>query len=54
MLAATTVGPVDVPDGTAAFVNAARDGYRWDAIGIGDRLLSMLSIVLVGVTILGL
>lgn len=35
-------------DAGAALVNAARDGYRWEAIGIGDRLLSMLSIVLVG------
>ncbi|MEA2718187.1 MAG: hypothetical protein QOJ39_51 [Candidatus Eremiobacteraeota bacterium] len=35
-------------DITAALINAARDGYRWDPIGVGDRLLSMLSIVLVG------
>jgi signal transduction histidine kinase len=35
-------------DASAASVNAARDGYRWDAIGVGDRLLSALSIVLVG------
>ena len=35
-------------DGAAAFVNAAQAGYRWDPIGVGDRLLSMLSIVLVG------
>jgi signal transduction histidine kinase len=35
-------------DVLAAFVNAARDGYRWDPIGIGDRALSMLSIVMVG------
>jgi len=35
-------------DLVAAIVNAARDGYRWDPIGIGDRLLSMLSIVMVG------
>ncbi len=35
-------------DVAAAVVNAARDGYRWEAVGIGDRLLSMLSIVLVG------
>jgi signal transduction histidine kinase len=35
-------------DAAAAFLDAARDGYLWDPIGIGDRLLSMLSIVLVG------
>jgi hypothetical protein len=35
-------------DLVAAIVNAARDGYRWDPIGIGDRLLSMLSILMVG------
>lgn len=35
-------------DVTAAFINVSRDGYHWQAIGVGDRLLSMLSIVLVG------
>jgi signal transduction histidine kinase len=35
-------------DVAAAFVDAARDGYHWDAIGVGDRLLSAFSIVLVG------
>jgi signal transduction histidine kinase len=35
-------------DGAAASINAAHDGYRWEPIGVGDRLLSMLSIVLVG------
>jgi signal transduction histidine kinase len=35
-------------DVTAAFINAAHDGYRWEPIGVGDRLLSALSIVLVG------
>ncbi|HEX3550020.1 MAG TPA: ATP-binding protein [Candidatus Elarobacter sp.] len=35
-------------DVAAALINAARDGYHWQAIGVGDRLLSMLSIVLVG------
>lgn len=35
-------------DAAAAFINAAHDGYRWEPIGVGDRLLSMLSIVLVG------
>ena len=35
-------------DVLAAFLNAAHDHYRWDPIGVGDRLLSMLSIVLVG------
>ena len=35
-------------DVAAAFVNAAHDEYRWDPIGLGDRALSMLSIVLVG------
>jgi len=35
-------------DVAAAFINAAHDGYRWQPIGVGDRFLSMLSIVLVG------
>ncbi len=35
-------------DAAAGVVNAAHDGYRWETIGAGDRLLSMLSIVLVG------
>ncbi len=35
-------------DVAAATLNAARDGYHWDPIGLGDRALSMLSIVLVG------
>jgi signal transduction histidine kinase len=35
-------------DAGAGLINAAHDGYRWDPIGVGDRLLSMLSIVLVG------
>jgi signal transduction histidine kinase len=37
-----------IADIAAAFVDAARDDYRWDPIGLGDRALSMLSIVLVG------
>jgi signal transduction histidine kinase len=35
-------------DAAAGIINAAHDGYRWDAISSGNRLLSMLSIVLVG------
>ena len=35
-------------DAAAGVINAAHDGYRWDAISAGNRLLSMLSIVLVG------
>ncbi|HEV2738652.1 MAG TPA: histidine kinase dimerization/phospho-acceptor domain-containing protein, partial [Candidatus Elarobacter sp.] len=35
-------------DAAAGFINAAHDDYRWDPVGVGDRLLSMLSIVLVG------
>jgi signal transduction histidine kinase len=35
-------------DAGAAIANAAHDGYRWDAIVVGDRLLSMLSIAIVG------
>jgi signal transduction histidine kinase len=35
-------------DVAAAFINAAHDNYRWEPVGVGDRLLSMLSIVLVG------
>ncbi|HEY0380662.1 MAG TPA: ATP-binding protein [Candidatus Elarobacter sp.] len=35
-------------DAGAALINAARDDYRWDPVAVGDRLLSMLSIVLVG------
>lgn len=32
----------------AALIDAAHDAFRWDAIGLEDRVLSMLSIVLVG------
>ena len=35
-------------DAAAWYINAAHDGYRWDAISAGNRALSMLSIVLVG------
>jgi len=35
-------------DVAAAFLDAAHDGYRWEPVGVGDRVLSMLSIVLVG------
>lgn len=35
-------------DVSAAVINAARDGYRWEPIWVGDRALSLLSIVLVG------
>ena len=37
-----------IADGTAALINGAHDTYHWQPVGIGDRLLSMLSIVLVG------
>ena len=37
-----------VADVAAAAINAARDGYRWEPVWVGDRALSMLSIVLVG------
>jgi len=37
-----------IADVAAAFINAAHDSYHWELIGIGDRALSMLSIVLVG------
>lgn len=37
-----------VADVAAAAINAARDGYRWEPVWVGDRVLSMLSIVLVG------
>jgi signal transduction histidine kinase len=47
-LTAALVGSALAADVVAAFVNAARDGYRWDAIGVADRGLSMLSIVMVG------
>ncbi len=42
------VGAALVADAAAAFVNAAHDGYRWDPLGVGDRALSMFSILLVG------
>lgn len=32
----------------AAYVNGIHDGYRWDTIGLTDRLLAAISIVLVG------
>lgn len=35
-------------DVVAGYFNGVRDGYHWDAVGIGDRMLSALSIVLVG------
>jgi signal transduction histidine kinase len=35
-------------DAASWFINAAHEAYRWDAISSGNRLLSMLSIVLVG------
>jgi signal transduction histidine kinase len=47
-LTATLVIAALAADTAAAFANAARDGYHWDVIGVGDRLLSALSIVLVG------
>ena len=47
-LTATLVVSAVVADVLAAIVNAARDGYHWDSIGIGDRFLSILSIVMVG------
>jgi signal transduction histidine kinase len=36
-----------IADGAAAVVNAARDG-TWSGVGVGDRVFSMLSIILVG------
>jgi signal transduction histidine kinase len=47
-LTSSLVAAALAADVAAALINAARDGYRWDPIGVGDRLLSMLSIVLVG------
>lgn len=35
-------------DGAAAFLNAGRADFRWDAIGLANRVLSAVSIVLVG------
>jgi signal transduction histidine kinase len=35
-------------DVIAGYVNGAHAGYRWNAVGIGDRMLAALSIVLVG------
>jgi signal transduction histidine kinase len=32
----------------AGYINGVQSGHHWDAIGIGDRLLAALSIVLVG------
>jgi signal transduction histidine kinase len=37
-----------VADALAGYINGVQEGGRWDAIGIGDRLLAALSIVLVG------
>ncbi len=47
-LIAVLVAGALLADAAAALVNAAHDGYRWEPIVIGDRLLSMLSIALVG------
>jgi signal transduction histidine kinase len=33
---------------TAAYVNGVHDGYHWDPIAIGDRIISGLSFLLVG------
>lgn len=35
-------------DVVAGYVNGLQAGHHWDAIGVGDRLLAALSIVLVG------
>ena len=32
----------------AGYINGVQDHFHWDAVGIGDRMLSALSIVLVG------
>ena len=47
-LTAVLVACALAADAGAAFANAAHDGFRWEAVGIGDRLLSMLSIAIVG------
>ncbi len=47
-LTASLVVAALVADLAAAVINAAHDGYRWEPIGVGDRFLSGLSIVLVG------
>ena len=47
-LTATLVATAVACDVVAAFANAAHDGYRWDAIGVADRILSIFSISLVG------
>lgn len=47
-LTATLVGGAVIADIAAAVINAAHDGYHWSPIGLGDRALSLLSIVLVG------
>jgi signal transduction histidine kinase len=46
-LTASLVIAALVADVTAAYINAWHEGH-WGPIGIGDRLLSMISIVLVG------
>ncbi|HEV3086595.1 MAG TPA: HAMP domain-containing sensor histidine kinase [Candidatus Elarobacter sp.] len=47
-LTAALVVAALVADAGAALINASHAGYHWDAIVVGNRLLSMLSIVLVG------
>jgi signal transduction histidine kinase len=47
-LTASLVVAALAADIAAAFLNAAREGYRWDGVVVGDPGLSMLSIVLVG------
>lgn len=39
----------EIANAVACYVNGVQDGYRWDAIAIGDRLLSAASFLLVGV-----
>jgi signal transduction histidine kinase len=37
-----------VLNGIACYANGVHDGYRWEAIAIGDRLIAALSFLLVG------
>jgi signal transduction histidine kinase len=42
------IGAALACDIVAGYVNGVHSGYRWDAVGIGDRILAALSIVSVG------
>ncbi len=43
-----TIALAVIANVVAGYLNGATDGYRWEAIALGDRLISALSFLLVG------